>query len=703
MKRILTTGALVGLIAATFVGGAANASPTSTATGASNSAASAAGAGSVAAQAATPYAGSGSADLLEVDAALPDFEVTHVILSPVSTAVDSEGDPRSKANAANLDAGLIDDNIPLDEVLTQASQTAPEDNAEPAVSTLAEVPADPLLTAGVSTSTAHARWAGDGVCLDPDADIARGHNQTADAKVLNTGTAEAPAYLANLENEAGAVSATQSSIFTREVAGQDGRALVSESFTQVDEVTLLAGTPLELHIGVSETPTLTATATGSPGGASVEYNDPLVTISNPDGPLADISQLGDALDSALKDALSAIGLDVLPGLDPADPLVNVELSIGRDNLTVAEGPEVDAGTAASGEVWVVRLHITVLEAAAEPLGFPLTELNVNIGHMTAAVAVPEGGIDCDGGGPTDNPLRDVHKDVTQAEVAPGGTFDYTLTVPNRGPCTLTDVVVTDTITAPPGTTATADPPADSQDGLTFTWNVGELAPNETLTFTLTVNVPDDAPIGFTFRDDLHAEGNCDGVPAEKDVTLDLPTVTDAFQGPCDLQQSNKSASHLEVTPGQTFNYFVHVFNQGAEPCSDITVTDTLDSQVSFVSCTDDCTNAGQEVTWTGLDLGAGSGMTLTITVQTADDATGTLTNTAVIDSPDDAGGPHTVTHNGPAVTDQSVLAPPNPARLGNPQGPLPRTGGTNPMLPLAALGGAGLAALVLRRRFSTSS
>ena len=323
--------------------------------------------------------------------------------------------------------------------------------------------------------------------------------------------------------------------------------------------------------------------------------------------------------------------------------------------------------------------------------------------LQASVAVPVGGIDC--GGPDPEPLLDLHKDVSQADVAPGGTFDYTLTVPNRGPCTLKNVVVTDVVEAPAGTTVTAVPTPASNDNKTLVWNAGDIAPKGTATFTLTVKVPDDAKDGYVFNDDLKAEGICDGKPVTNKVSLPYPKVSTSFTGPCDLGQSNKSASHLEVTPGQAFNYFVHVFNTGAKPCTNVDVSDALDDRLEFVACTAGCTNTGQDVKWAGQTIPSGSGATLTVTVRVRDDAKGRLANAAIITTPDDPDTPVTVTHDGPQITDDPVVAPPNPPKMITspdkptpPEPALPRTGGDVPLALIAGLGVVGLAGLGVRRR-----
>lgn len=231
---------------------------------------------------------------------------------------------------------------------------------------------------------------------------------------------------------------------------------------------------------------------------------------------------------------------------------------------------------------------------------------------------------------------------------------FTVSVFDRGPCALTELVVTDVISGPSGSTYTAVPAPASRDGSTFTWRIDKLEPGATATFTITVEVPSGVRSG-RYRDELRAAGKCGDVPVDRAVTLDQPTITNAFSGPCDLSRSNKSATHREVIAGQTFNYLVHVFNTGGRPCAGTTLVDTLDDRLEFVACSDGCTDNGQEVTWAGTTVPGGGGTTRTITVRVRDGATGVLANAAVIDSPDDRGEPVRVVHTGPQVTDQSIL------------------------------------------------
>jgi len=644
------------------------------------------------------YEGSAAAELVAVEAALAGQPIVDVALPDVDATVDSAGDPRSTARAANLSADLLGQ-LDIGTILSQVEQAAPPDNPEPAVDTLLAVPENPLLALDVSKASAWARWPGDGVCVAPGAPISEGFAETANLSVLeipNLGN------LVTVDNPAGGVTRTSSSLATVPVAGQAGRGLQATSLSQVTSVILFQGTPAEIRVEVAATPTLTATATGTPGGATADFSAPLVNIVTADPAIPDIplvnlkpldqlgglvDQLTDGLETALDTVLGEAGV------------VNLDVLVGEETLEVdaaADGTSVTASAAA------VVINVDVLEAAAGAIGSPVVDARVAVAPLQASATVPQGGIDC---GASGNPLSDLHKDASQADVRPGGQFDYTLTVPNRGPCALTDVVVTERVEGP-FTAITADPAPTSAEGGNLTWNVGDLAVNETRTFTVTVTVDPDAPDGARFQDTLTATGRCDGEEVTNTVTLPLPRVTDGFSGPCDLSVSNKRASHLEVTPGQTFNYFVHVFNVGSEPCAPVNVVDTLDDRLEFVACTDGCANEGQRVEWDVDRVDGGSGVTLTVTARVKDDATGTLANRATISSPGDDAGPHSVDWAGPQISDRSTLAPSDPpgladadvatSNVGN-TGRLPATGGGQALTLAIALAVLGLTGAAVRR------
>ncbi|HEY1117763.1 MAG TPA: hypothetical protein VGE43_08665, partial [Acidimicrobiales bacterium] len=274
------------------------------------------------------YSGTGTAQLLGVDASLAGTPVVDVQLTPASTDVNSTADPRSTATVANLSGDLLGA-VPLNDILSTATQTAPPDNAEPLNATLLDVPVDPLLNLDVSSATAWARWPGDGACVAPGAPISQSQVETANASVL---AVEGFGQLVTVENPAGGVTSTQSTITTELVEGQTGRALQSESLSQVTSVILFKGSPAEISVDVASTPILTATATGQPGGATANFEAPVVNITTPEGssipdiPLINlvpldqlgglVDQLTDGLETVVDTALGEAGiveLDILVG------------------------------------------------------------------------------------------------------------------------------------------------------------------------------------------------------------------------------------------------------------------------------------------------------------------------------------------------------------------------------------------------------
>jgi uncharacterized repeat protein (TIGR01451 family) len=91
-----------------------------------------------------------------------------------------------------------------------------------------------------------------------------------------------------------------------------------------------------------------------------------------------------------------------------------------------------------------------------------------------------------------------------------------------------------------------------------------------------------------------------------------------------------------VTVGDTFGYVLTVKNEGANDAGDVTTTDTLPSQVTYVSATPSagtCQKSGSKVTCDLGQLNAGATASVTITVKASKN--GTASNTASLTSVDD--------------------------------------------------------------------
>lgn len=598
------------------------------------------------------YSGTGTADLVHANAIdVPGtFNLADLVVGPASNKVSTASSPRATSFATNLDANLISGTID-ENLIVEASQSAPPDNAQGVHDELLTVPADPLLTATVTSADAHSRWAGDDSCIT-NGPITYSKSTVADAVVL-PGT---PATVA-LENDADPTGAVVSETSTRLVkpAGATNYAVRSSSSTQITSASLFDGA---LVIEVITAPKVVVTAGGTAGTSSVQVTQPVLKVNG---------------------TTVIAGEDLAPINIPAGPVV--ELSIG--NVTadpVGNGTNVHA----KGNL----LTLKVLSVPGSFEGVTLT-----LGDVEARATAPVGGVVCPGA--SDDPLRDARKDASAASVNAGQTFDYTVTVPNRGNKDLTNVTVKDTVSGSPALElVSATPEPTSSSGSTYTFSLGTITPNQVKTIRMTFRVPEGVKTGTDYSNRAVITATYDGDTVTKTVETPYPSVDGPGSGPCDLSRSTKFASHLEVFTGENFTYYVNVFNQGGKDCTGVEVTDELPSGTEFVSCTAGCTRSGQSITW---DLGtvkAGASQQLAVTVKTTA-TSGNLPNEADV-TPDDGTAGHPST-DGPDVTGTSVLAPSEPATRALSGGKdLASTGlpGTVAVLGLALLG----LGLVARRR-----
>ena len=582
------------------------------------------------ASAASSYGGSTSGSLVALSAlTVPGtLNLANAEVAPADAEVASDstlsGGVAAHARAANLDANLINDNIAIDNQLVSASQSAPPDNATAVTKQFLGLPVAPLLAASAGNATAHARWiGGPPPCLPAGTPIARGISTLASADVL-TGTPLGSAAVSVVNANGGAVT-TDSAVALVNIPGQTNLGVQATTLNQLTSIILFKGSANELDVNVVAPPVLTATASGNPGGAKVAYAEPILQVFR-------AGKLVGTLDAA-----SVNQSVTVPGV--------ATLSLGT--LTKTEAAD---GTSASGSASLLDVHVGI-----SPL--PVNLATITVAGASVSAHVPAGGVVCD------NPLREAKKDLSATSVAPGQTFSYTVTVPNRASCVLDNVKVVDTITAPAGTSVVStDPPADSVNALVLTWNdIGPINPNVTKNLQITVRAPADMASGAQFANHADISATCNGTTITQPADVSGPTgYVPAVGVPCRLGESNKAASHLEVFPGETFDYYIHVLNDGGQPCNGTTVTDSLDSTVNFVACSDGCTANGSTLTWYLGTLAPGASRTLVVTVvpAAADQLGIHLPDSATIAA---TGAQATVHTDGPVLSGRSVLAPPLPA------------------------------------------
>lgn len=364
----------------------------------------------------------------------PVGSLTEVGLAPTQGRVASPdglgGGALSDAFGRNLDLSVADNEFP--QILAGAEQSAPPDNEEPTVAQMIPLgEAAPLLTGSISEATAWARDPQNVQCPDQDGRsvISEGTTTTTDVGVLEIDEA-AGTTLVSVTGEGEGTLTSASGTYV----GPDGEVIAS-SRAQTAEVNVAD----ELRIEVLN-PELTATATGTPGGASVEYSGEVRVngdkVAGAQENKLSLEALRDVLlpldEEALNTLLGPIDENVAnPLLEPlaeALPLLDGEQLTGETLVGLIDDGAVDLdqlafleptvlvtagqlenvtesadGTRASGEVKTVRVELNVVSTLTE------TEVPIFTFHlmpMAVDAEAPVGGLGCGGDVAGDSPPPD---------------------------------------------------------------------------------------------------------------------------------------------------------------------------------------------------------------------------------------------------------------------------------------------------------
>ena len=337
----------------------------------------------------TAATASSSVDLLRAKVlSVPGlFSAVDVSVGRASGSLNA-ANPRAVASADNiattndLIATLGLEEVLLDELLGNVSQSAPPDNTAPATDSLIPTDGGPLdaldavLDLGVSNATAHARFFDDGTCLPTFPAFTKSRISTADAEVL--GAIGVP----------GAVSVSHETRLVDNGLPNGGRDVVTEVSGSTATVSIL-GEPL---LEVIAPPVLTVTADGTPGVDDVSYTAPVIRLAGTGGDLAEFpfttpGELGQLIEISV-----------------ADPVVEV-LPTGV-RATVAGA---------------IHLKVT--------LGGLIDVAQVDIFPMTAEATAPAGGVQCgtvgdsDGDGLDDDVEQVIGTDPNDPDTDGDGTND----------------------------------------------------------------------------------------------------------------------------------------------------------------------------------------------------------------------------------------------------------------------------------------
>jgi hypothetical protein len=327
----------------------------------------------------------------------------------------------------------------------------------------------PVAFADVIHNTADSEWNSSCVIGAP---IALGRERVALADVVETADNAATPATSGFDHPLVGVDAGDGGLrrgasetvsFEQIYESAHGLGLWSASAATIAPVTLLKGTANEFSIEVGGLSYLVARSDGSPGGASVVFKVPLITVTQgtttqtvlPGNPIVlRAPTTGDAL------AQIKVGVaEALPGSGLGTALTSA------------------AGTIAAAQGNVVE--VTLLDAVAQGL----RGATVAIGHLEATSTVPAGGISCS---------LPVTKAANPPAVNVGHDFTTTITVSNPFDCTLSGVTLTDVITTEQGALfeiASTEPSVSAPGGsgldhATLAWALGSIKAGESKTVTV---------------------------------------------------------------------------------------------------------------------------------------------------------------------------------------------------------------------------
>ena len=243
----------------------------------------------------------------------------------------------------------------------------------------------------------------------------------------------------------------------------------------------------------------------------------------------------------------------------------------------------------------------------------------------------------------------VTKTATPATVHAGNKVTYTIKATNGGPSDGRDVVVSDVlpaslafVSAAPAsancTVAGGEPPS-------VTCQLGALAAGATSTVTIVARVEPSTPPGTVTNNAVVSSETPDPHPGNEHASA-----TTNVDASADVAIT-KSASPSPLLAGRAATYTLSVDNHGPSDAKSVVVTDPLPDSVTFVAATPTqggpCTSAAATVTCDLGTLQAGAAAKVYIHVTVKASTTGTVTNTASVEStthdPD-------LTNNSSAVT-----------------------------------------------------
>lgn len=270
-------------------------------------------------------------------------------------------------------------------------------------------------------------------------------------------------------------------------------------------------------------------------------------------------------------------------------------------------------------------------------------------------------------------------------VASGQQLTYTITIQNTAGSKITNVVLSDQLNGvggigvPPQLLITSSRGSCSQTTTLVTCNAGTIEGGGVWVVTIAGVVT--APNGTSINNTASVTGTHTAQNFNTTVTTTNTVQGGTGGGPLpDLTVTKNGPSAVAVNSPMTYTLVVN--NQGTANATGIKVMDTLPAGLTGITASGTslfvCSVAGLTVTCTGGQVNAGANATITINA-TSPSATGSITNTAVVD-PDNTIPESNEQNNTSAIVNTSVTSAPPPPALA-----IQLTDNPDPVVPGAVL------------------
>jgi uncharacterized repeat protein (TIGR01451 family) len=233
--------------------------------------------------------------------------------------------------------------------------------------------------------------------------------------------------------------------------------------------------------------------------------------------------------------------------------------------------------------------------------------------------------------------------VTGPSTVPaGGTATYTIALTNNGPNAAQGVNLTDTL--PAGATLVSFSQTSGTDVFTIPTGTatasanGSIASGSSDTFSLVVTADPNAPPGTNFSDAASVSSST----TDSNTSNNSATAAGSIVGPsADIIVINSGPASAAEGDNITFTITVTNNSAGSNPATGVVLTDTLGTNLRYVSFTTGqgtVSRSGSVVTFTIGSIGVGASVTVSVTAQALED--GNLSDsgvgTATSNDPDSA-------------------------------------------------------------------